>query len=189
MNNNSKLRTFLAVDIDENLISNILNVQKELKTTNADIKYVSKENLHFTLKFFGDLDKNMISKISEVVKDILKDFKPIELDINSLGTFPNEDHIKVIWIGTSKNNEFLNLVNRLNAKFNNLGFKKDKDFKSHLTIGRMRNSKNRKEVKNLINEFKDLEIGEMKISKLSLKKSELTSNGPIYSDLETFEFD
>jgi len=189
MNNNSKLRTFLAVDIDENLISNILNVQKELKTTNADIKYVPKENLHFTLKFFGDLDKDMVSKISEVITDILKDFKPIELDINGLGTFPDEDNIKVIWIGTSKNNELLNLANRLNEKFSNLGFKKDKDFKSHLTIGRMRNSKNKKEVKNIVNKFKDLKIGKMKISKLPLKKSELTPNGPIYSDLETFEFD
>ncbi|MDR2624629.1 MAG: RNA 2',3'-cyclic phosphodiesterase [Methanobrevibacter sp.] len=188
MMDDSKLRTFLAIDVDESLMDKILDVQKKFTSTKANIKYVPKENLHFTLKFFGDVDRVMISKISELVKETLHDFKPIELYVNGLGTFPNEEHVKVIWIGVSENNDFLNLLNTLDDKFKGLGFKKEKSYKFHLTIGRMKNSKNKKEVKNVVNECKDFEVGTMKISKLSLKKSELTPSGPIYSDLKTFKF-
>ncbi|MDR2831233.1 MAG: RNA 2',3'-cyclic phosphodiesterase [Methanobrevibacter sp.] len=188
MEDDSKLRTFLAIDIDENLIANILDIQREFKSTKADVKYVSKENLHLTLKFFGDVDESMLSKISKVVKETLLGFKPIKLDFSGLGAFPSDNHVNVIWIGVFENNELLNLVNRLNKGFNGLGFKEEKNFKSHLTIGRMRNSRNKNEVKDIIHNFKGFEVGVMEVFKLSLKKSDLTPAGPVYSDLEIFEF-
>ena len=47
------VRSFLAIELDEDLVPKILDVQKEFKKTNANIKYVPSQNMHFTLKFFG----------------------------------------------------------------------------------------------------------------------------------------
>ena len=49
------IRSFLAIELDESLVPKILDVQKEFKKTNANIKYVNSKNMHFTLKFFGNI--------------------------------------------------------------------------------------------------------------------------------------
>ena len=52
-NQSETIRSFLAIELDPELVPKILDVQKEFKKTNANIKYVPSENMHFTLKFFS----------------------------------------------------------------------------------------------------------------------------------------
>jgi 2'-5' RNA ligase len=75
----------------------------------------------------------------------------------------------------------------LDKEFTKLGFDKDRKFSTHLTIGRMKSGKNKNQVKSTIEEFEDIEIGEMEVTQISLKKSTLTPQGPIYEDLKIFE--
>ena len=65
--------------------------------------------------------------------------------------------------------------------------KKEKKFISHLTIGRVKSPKSKKEIRNAIEKLEDIEIGQMTVSKLCLKKSTLTPQGPIYEDIKVFE--
>ena len=51
----------------------------------------------------------------------------------------------------------------------------------------MKAGKNKDKVKSTIEEFGDVEIGEMRVNKISLKKSTLKPSGPVYEDLEVFE--
>jgi len=193
-------RCFLAIDIDQDLVQKIEGVQKEFKKTNNNVKYVEKENLHFTLKFFGNITDNKIVNIKEAINTVLTKVESSSIDnsyyannqaktelaIEGIGTFPNKNYMKVLWIGTKNNNFLTNLQKELDLEFEKLGFKKEKNFKTHLTIGRIRNLKDKKEFKLKIEELQDINIGTMNISKISLKKSELTPKGPIYSDIETF---
>lgn len=183
---NSEVRAFLAIEIDEILIQKIEDVQKEFKKTKANVKYVEIENIHFTLKFFGNIDNKMINNISIATQNVLKECNPLNIAIEGAGCFPNEDYIKVIWVGIKENPVLIDLQSRLDEEFKKLGFKKEKNYSPHLTIGRMKSPKNKKEVKDKIATFKDIEIGQMRIKKIALKKSELTPNGPIYSDIKTF---
>ena len=50
----------------------------------------------------------------------------------------------------------------------------------------MKNAKNKQKVQKIIQENNEVFIGEMTVDKLHLKKSTLTSNGPIYEDLKVF---
>jgi 2'-5' RNA ligase len=75
----------------------------------------------------------------------------------------------------------------LDKEFVKLGFDKDRKFSSHLTIGRMKSAKGKNEVKSKIEEFSEVEIGEMAVDKIILKKSTLTPQGPIYDDIKVFE--
>jgi RNA 2',3'-cyclic 3'-phosphodiesterase len=184
-------RCFLAIDIEPNLIEYIAKTQNEFKKTNNNVKYVEKENLHFTLKFFGDITQSNINAVIDSVKKVLKNSTDKknnipEMHIEGIGTFPNENYMKVLWIGT-KQNEFLNkLHHELDKEFERIGFKLDKEFKTHLTIGRIKNLKDKQGFKLKIDELKDVKIGKMNINKISLKKSQLTPKGPIYSDIEVF---
>lgn len=192
-------RCFLAIDMQPSLVEKIGEVQKEFKKTKNNVKYTEKENLHFTIKFFGNITEDKIDEIKNVIKKVIikikeesindilddADFKT-ELAIEGIGTFPNKKYMKVLWIGT-KNNDFLtDLQKELDSEFEKIGFEKEKNFKTHLTIGRIRNLKYKKEFKEKIEELETINIGNMSISKISLKKSELTPEGPIYSDIEIF---
>ena len=52
----SQIRAFLAIDLDDDLKPKINKIMREFKQIDANIKYVDLLNLHFTLKFFGDID-------------------------------------------------------------------------------------------------------------------------------------
>ena len=183
----SQLRAFLAIDVDEDLKAKMYKIIKQFKKIDANIKYVDLENLHLTLKFFGDIDTEGIDLLSSKIESVVSNFDNFTVKIKGCGAFPNTKRIKVIWLGIDEDEIVKKLHDELDKEFVKLGFDKDNKFSSHLTIGRMRNAKGKDKVKSTIEEFSEVEIGEMTVDKIVLKKSTLTPHGPIYEDLEIFE--
>ena len=183
------IRSFLAIELDEKLVPPILEVQEDFKKTNAKIKYVPAENMHFTLKFFGNIDEDMVKDISDSVKKIIANYSQFELKIENCGCFPNLNVIKVLWLGIDKDSKIIDLQKELDKEFKKLGFKKEKNYISHLTIGRVKSPKNKKEIKETIEQNKNIKIGSMTVDRICLKKSTLTPQGPIYEDLKVFDLE
>ncbi len=183
------IRSFLAIELDKELVPKILDVQKEFKKTNANIKYVPSQNMHFTLKFFGNIDLDMVEDISSAVEKVIKNYSSFDLNIKNCGCFPNKKVIKVLWLGLEEGSPIKNLQKDLDKEFRKLGFKKERNFISHLTIGRVKSPKNKKEIREAIERLENIEIGQMTVSKICLKKSTLTPQGPIYEDIKVFELD
>ena len=77
-NKSETIRSFLAIELDPELVPKILDVQKEFKKTNANIKYVPSKNMHFTLKFFGNIDLDMVEYISDAVNKVIKNYSSFE---------------------------------------------------------------------------------------------------------------
>ncbi len=182
----SKIRAFLAIDLKYNLKQKIYNVENEFKKINADIKYVEAENLHFTLKFLGDIDEKEIDKISEKVEEVLENFESFGINIKGCGAFPNENHIKTLWFAAQDNTILNKLHNDLDDALNEIGFVKDNNFSSHITFGRMKSSKCKNKVKKEIEKYKVYEIGSMNVKNIKLIKSILKPEGPIYQDLKVY---
>ena len=181
------VRSFLAIELKEDLVPKILDVQKEFKKTNANIKYVPSKNMHFTLKFFGNIDEEMIEDISLSVEKVIMNYSSFDLSIKNCGCFPNKNVIKVLWLGLDEGSPIKSLQKDLDREFKKLGFKKEKNFISHLTIGRVKSPKNEKEIRKTIEKLENIEIGQMTVSRICLKKSTLTPQGPIYEDIKVFE--
>ena len=183
----SQVRAFLAIDLDDDLKPKINRIIKEFKQIDARIKYVELTNLHLTLKFFGEIDTEGLELLEEKIANVVSEFKPFDIKIKSCGAFPNNNHIKVIWVGIDEDSIIRELHDKLDKEFTKLGFDRDKKFSTHLTIGRMKSAKNKDKVKATIEEFSDIEIGEMTVNRISLKKSTLKPSGPVYEDLKVFE--
>ena len=166
----SQIRAFLAIDLDDDLKPKINKIIREFKKTDARIKYVELTNLHLTLKFFGDIDTEGLSLLEDAISNVLSEFESFNVKIKGCGAFPNSNRINVIWVGIDDDSII-----------------RDMKFSTHLTIGRMKSAKNKNKVKSTIEEFEDVEIGEMEVTQISLKKSTLTPAGPIYEDLKIFE--
>ncbi|MCR5026948.1 MAG: RNA 2',3'-cyclic phosphodiesterase [Methanobrevibacter sp.] len=179
----SQIRAFLAIDLDDDLKPKINKIMREFKQIDANIKFVDLQNLHFTLKFFGDIDTEGIDLISEKIENVVKDFKPFNIKIKGCGAFPNKNRIKVIWVGLDEDEILKDLHDRLDKEFNSIGFDLDRRFSSHLTIGRMKSAKGKDKVKNTLEKYENVDIGSMEVTDIVFKKSTLTPRGPIYEDL------
>ena len=88
----------------------------------------------------------------------------------------------MVWVGTNDGiSELEELVADIQKKLSCFGFSPDKKFKPHVTIFRIKNK-----IGDITNELEKLSsryFGKQMISEVKLKKSELTPNGPIYTDL------
>ena len=111
-------------------------------------------------------------------------FRTVITFLDKIGVFPNESYIRVIWIGLNPENEILELQKNIDENLKTL-FKKEKDFKPHLTLARVKYIENKED---FINKLKNINIENKKIeiNNFKLIKSTLTPNGPVYEELEVF---
>ena len=161
----------MAIDLDENIKDKIFSLYSNLDIKGA--KLVEKENLHITLRFFGDSNEIEIIKKLKMIK-----MNAFEIEIHDIGAFPNERFIRVLWVGVHSK-EIYELIEKINNIFGK------ERFEPHITIARIKTSSH------LLSEFikknKNVEIGKMVVRKIVLKKSTLTPTGPIYENIEEFE--
>lgn len=178
------IRTFIAVDFDNpTIVSRVQEIQSELIRLGVKMKPVEPQNLHITLWFFGELNVerlNLILRNAESVK-----FRPFKLEVKGVGYFPGGSRINVVWLGVSDpGNGLKSILDQLIEKLSKLGFKYDeRGFTPHLTIGRVKFIRDKQAVLRKLSELKELYFGEQLIDSFKVKKSTLTSRGPIYSDL------
>ena len=181
------MRAFLAAEINEELKEKISDVQKQLMEADAPVKFVEPHNLHFTFKFFGEIDGEKSEEIVSAVETKIQNYFPFEIFIKGVGVFPNPRYIRVLWLGVEDSEPFSKLQMDLDEDFKKMGFKKERSYVPHLTMGRVRGAKNKDALLSKIEELEDVEIGKMKIDKLLLKESVLKrDSGPVYTTINEF---
>jgi 2'-5' RNA ligase len=176
-------RGFIAVEIENKPL--ITNFRNELKKTGAEMKLVEKDNLHLTLKFLGNTKEEDIERISKIMEQSVAEIKPFKILLKDVGVFPSRNYIKVVWIGIENRDSLVCIANNLEEKLQELGFKKEKkNYVPHLTIARVKTSKNKEELLKVIEKYQGTSFGEQEIRDLKLFKSELTPKGPMYTILK-----
>jgi len=137
----NSLRTFIAIELSESMREVIAAVQKQLKKSDCDIKWVKPQSAHITLKFLGDTSEDKLNELKKVLKEVAEKFKPFSFAITELGVFPSLTRPNIIWIGVSDEANYMqNIAALLENELEKLGFQKEnRSFKSHITIGRVKN--------------------------------------------------
>ena len=182
----SKFRGFIALDLG--VPSKIMEIENEIKKTGANIKLVEPKNMHLTLKFLGDTNEELIDEIEKIIKESVEGIEPFNIQLKGTGVFPNPNYIKVIWIGIQNGEQIIAIAQKIDEKISKLGFKKEKrKFSPHLTIGRVKSAKNKDKLITVLEKYKDIEFADIKIHSITLKKSDLTPKGPIYTNLKEIE--
>jgi len=179
-----KIRCFIAVDIDDPVIvDRIVSIQYRLSGTGVRMKLVEKNNLHITLRFLGEISRPLLEKVIDIIKTV--SFNSFQIKLQNIGCFPTPSRPRVIWIGVTEGEEKLREIhNELESKLRKLGFPKEKErFVAHLTIARVKSFSQVSRLIQVLNELRDIEIGEFTVNCIRVKKSTLTPKGPIYSTL------
>jgi 2'-5' RNA ligase len=180
----SLVRTFIALDLeDEHVRANIVNAQKQILSLGVDAKPVEEENLHFTVRFLGEIEGSKVERLVGALSDIK--FDPFKVTYKGMGAFPSLSHINVVWIGVDdeSSKSIISLWKQTESALSGAGFPPDSRFDPHLTILRIKSGLHRLELTEYIRKSQDTNFGEDLIAKLKIKKSVLTPEGPIYTDL------
>ena len=176
-------RGFIAIDIGAS--SKLIQLENEIDKTGANVKLVEPKNIHITLKFLGDTDESLIDEIETIMKNAVEGIDPFNIQLKGTGVFPNQNYIKVVWIGIDKGEQIGDIARKIDESLSKLGFEKEKrGFSSHLTIARVRSAKNKEQLVKIIEKYNDVEFADIKVDSITLKKSELTPQGPIYTTLK-----
>lgn len=177
-------RCFIALDLPREAINAIKDIQKLLKKQNLfNGKFTEPENLHLTLKFLGEIDDGKIEEVKRKLREIK--FNDFEAELGEIGVF-SKKFIKIIWIKLN-GKEVFDLQKEIDEALSDL-FEPEQRFMSHITIARVKNVGDRKALFDYIKNMKNRKI-KFNVDKFSLKKSELSSEGPVYEDIEVYELE
>jgi len=179
----NEFRGFIAIEVPSE--KSIIEFEGEIKKIKSHIKLVEPENIHITLKFLGQTSMDYIDEIEEIIKDSVKNIEPFEISFKGTGVFPNENYIKIIWIGITNIEPLKIISQKIDDKLQRLGYKKEKkNFSAHLTIGRVKTSAGKEQIIDVLNQYKEKEFFKLTVNKIELKQSTLTPQGPIYKTLK-----
>ena len=177
-------RVFCAVELPEvvrrQLEEHILKLRQQIPDAVASWSRV--ENIHLTLKFFGNVAVERIPSISAAASRAVADFSAFPISIGNTGVFPRPSRAQVLWIGvTDPSGKLSALQERLENDCAAEGFEKeDRAYRPHLTIARIRKPEGARRLADahLQMHFNPTEV---ELKELILFRSELSPKGSKYT--------
>lgn len=173
------VRCFAAIDLPGAERGRLAALLKEVSSIGLDAKQVEEHNLHVTLVFLGEVPEEALAGKAEALKSL--SFAPFELELRGLGFFPSRQRVSTFWAGCGTGSA---QVAELHARVSQLlGAAEEKRFVPHVALARVKSSRNLDSLRALADRYSDESWGRFTVESVKLKKSTLTSSGPVYEDL------
>lgn len=194
------IRTFLAVELADDLRDRIMLVQQDLKQrldcgspTDIRITWVQPSSIHLTMKFLGDTGEQLIEPLREAVERSMAGHGAVHMPIERLGVFPHLQQPRVLWVGPSEQWEQGDDAKRLTALHRvvedccrSFGFAPEaRPLSPHLTLARVKEGE--RHVGQALAKSgvmaRPIELGLLPVEPIVLMKSELRPIGSLYTKL------
>jgi len=170
------MRTFISIDFPEAVIKEVKKIQDVLPDFEG--KKTEAENLHLTLKFLGETDEETVEKVKICLSKVSS--PKLRLKFKKLGVF-SEGFIRIVWVEVFGCGS---LQKKIDISLEGL-FGKEERFMGHLTLARVKNVQDKNKFLECLNKIPLPNIV-FEVDNFKLKKSVLTKNGPIYSDIQIY---
>jgi 2'-5' RNA ligase len=177
-------RLFVAIEPPDAVRRRLAAMVAELRRLGgraaSEVRWVAPENVHLTLQFLGNAPEERLGEVKDAVTAAAAASRPLHLEVQGAGSFPNARRPRVIWAGLAGDVAPLGpLVKDLGARLAPLGFPpEDRPFSAHLTLGRARGG-----APGLAGALAALEHAEgasFRATELVLFRSHLSPRGPTY---------
>lgn len=181
-----QIRAFIAIELPDELKVKLRQLEAGWPARRATwLKWVNPDSIHLTLKFLGNILAGRTDEILLAMEGATREVPSFQLEVKDLGVFPNPKRVQVAWVGISGEIDKLGpLQQNLESNLALLGFAPEtRPFTPHLTLARVRNQASPAEQQ----KFGELitgtrfEAGIIKVTAISLMRSQLTRAGAIYS--------
>ncbi|MBI3578754.1 MAG: hypothetical protein HY089_04990 [Ignavibacteriales bacterium] len=85
-----EIRAFIALQSSPEIKTKLTEVQSELISVNADVKWDTPEKFHITLKFLGNCKPEVLAQLTTDLRSSLQDIHSFEIVYRTIGSFPKE---------------------------------------------------------------------------------------------------
>jgi 2'-5' RNA ligase len=184
------VRTFIAIELDEELRANLRDLQDRLRGQLAprSVRWVRPQGIHLTLKFLGDTPVSRLDDIKAALAQAATEVGPFTFTVGGLGCFPHTRRPRVVWVGLQEpTGALVRLRDAVEAQVALLGFPTEKrPFSPHLTLGRVQRRASKSEVHEIGEVVAASMIGtvdEMDVTVVCYIKSDLRPSGAVYTTL------
>ena len=183
-------RTFVAVFPPEEVRREVAR-RLAPHARDTSVKWVPHDLMHFTLRFFGDLDEDRLERVTELTGQVALLASPFVARLSGAGTFPPKGRPRVFWVGLGAGAPALReLAEMLDRAFAGAGLgASDRPMSPHLTVGRAKQMRGRKGAHaEKRPDFRRLTFDtlEFKVRSVSVVASQLSPRGPAYTPLAEF---
>ncbi len=182
-------RLFAAIKIQPD--ADFLYSFQTLKTSlnHESIKWVETQNIHITLKFFGETTENHLPDINSILEHQAKRHSSFHIRLKGLGIFGSVYAPRVIWVGITPYVNLSEFMKTLHDSFIYEGFPTDRqNLVPHLTLGRIKTLKDKILFQKVLNQYRDLCSLPIKVDCVTLFESILKREGPEYIVLKNHSF-
>ena len=179
-------RLFLALEIPEPIRAELIGLQKRLKRTGADVRWVRPEAIHLTLKFIGDFPVDLINPLAEALAPVAAACPALSATPAAAGCFPGLDRPRVVWAGLTGDlaamADLARSIDRVTVGFDVPEEKRR--FSPHLTLGRVKSGQGRQALIKAVTELMDYRGTEFTARELILFRSQLKPGEAEYTKLK-----
>ena len=182
------LRLFIAVEPPPPVRAYAAETIRALQGR-GDVRWVTEDRLHLTLKFLGDTSREQVSLLSEKLAKTANDFSRFVVVLAGPGAFPNSRRPRTVWLGLERGAMLGRLAEEIDRSVSALGFRREeRSFQPHLTLGRVRSPRGLGELAQALAAREALPRAELEwpVTEFQLIRSELRPEGPRYTPLGRF---
>lgn len=173
------VRAFAAFELSPEMRQHLAAAQAVLRGCSARLTFVDPAIIHITVKFLGEVDEKEIPQVVAALKSITA--APFPVTGGSI-TVNNPKSPRTVWCPVEDAGKGREVFAAVEAALAPLGFPREtRSFTLHATLARVRESS--PSLFRCLEELKGVPGGSCMITGLKLKKSTLTSRGPVYADL------
>lgn len=181
-----KVRAFLAIDIDETIKENIFSFSRNFVAISSQGYFVTKENLHITIKFLGNIDASSLPLIMDKIST--EKFISQEIDLKGIGFFPSACDAKVFWTGVKTGQWITDLFKTADSIAAEFGVKKEtRRLHPHVTLARFKEQPTRTFMDEALL-YENIDFGSFLPKELSLYESVLSTSGAVYKLISKIQF-
>ena len=172
-------RLFVATELTDS----VKDVLSRLQTGLKGAKWVSRENLHLTIRFLGEVSENEVEDIDAALRKVR--CKPFSLEFHGLGVFSSGERVRSLWIGISSKVDIVYLKKRVDGTLFRVGVRPDvRRYVPHVTLARLRGRQ-----QTLAHYFENVDPQTkvaIDVKALTLFSSYLRRNGAVYSPVSRY---
>ena len=184
------MRAFIAVELPTSVQAELVALQRELRASGADVKWVEERNLHLTMRFLGEIPEDERQAVEQLLNRLARHTPVIQASLSDVGAFPASSSPRVVWVGIGQGSDALRRVaTELEEGLALLRVRKaDREFVAHVTLGRVRSSRQRAPLVSRLRDLTWKPPPPFWADHLTLFQSSLTGSGPVYTALARFPF-
>ena len=183
------IRAFVAIKIPAEVKEELAELLHRLERLPFSMKWVELENLHLTLGFLGYIEKDKLDTLCQAIGKGTVGISPFVVRPSRIVCFPSFSRPRVIVLEL-KGEVFLleKLQKQIEKNLLEAGFK-PKVTKPHLTLGRVGKKVKTSERRTLGKKLMSLSFDfqkELPVNIVTVFKSDLFPQGPVYTKLREF---